>query len=153
MIKHFNNNKEINEKLFKYMTMYLATNNLYFTYMKRYIPKSIRDELLKTKWHRLNFEKINQYKEQIIPPQLPESIKQNLQQEIDMFVNQQKKKEQKQYINFLYKITKKKTKIIKNICFLSGRSRAVYRIFHLSRLKIREHAQYGQFIGFKKISW
>ena len=92
MIKHFNNNKEINEKLFKYMTMYLATNNLYFIYMKRYIPKSIQNELLKTKWHKLNFEKINQYKEQIIPPQLSALIRQNLQREIDMLINQQKKK-------------------------------------------------------------
>jgi len=47
-----------------------------------------------------------------------------------------------------YKLNKKN----KHMCFLTGRSRAVYRTFHLSRLKIKEHAQYGHFLGLKKIS-
>ncbi len=41
----------------------------------------------------------------------------------------------------------------KHICFLTGRRSAVYRTFHLSRLKIKEHAQFGHFLGLKKISW
>jgi len=59
------------------------------------------------------------------------------------------------YIIFTYNAKKFNTPSInkKHICFLTGRSRAIYRTFHLSRLKIREHAQQGHFIGLKKISW
>jgi ribosomal protein S14 len=40
----------------------------------------------------------------------------------------------------------------KNICILTGRSRSVYRFFRLSRLKIREYANAGYFVGITKAS-
>lgn len=42
---------------------------------------------------------------------------------------------------------------IRNVCFLSGRTRSIYRIFKLSRLKIKELAQTAQFTGLSKLSW
>jgi len=41
----------------------------------------------------------------------------------------------------------------RTICFLTGRSRSVYRTFHLSRLKLREFAATGCFSGLAKASW
>ena len=41
----------------------------------------------------------------------------------------------------------------RTICFLTGRSRSVYRAFHLSRLKIRAYAATGYFVGLSKASW
>jgi ribosomal protein S14 len=40
----------------------------------------------------------------------------------------------------------------KSICILTGRSRSVYRMFKLSRLKVREYAHSGYFIGLSKAS-
>ena len=40
----------------------------------------------------------------------------------------------------------------RTICFLTGRSRSVYRTFHLSRLKLREFAAAGYFNGLAKAS-
>ena len=40
----------------------------------------------------------------------------------------------------------------RSICILTGRSRSVYRFFRLSRLKIREYANAGYFIGVTKAS-
>jgi small subunit ribosomal protein S14 len=42
---------------------------------------------------------------------------------------------------------------VRSICFLTGRSRSVYRAFRLSRLKIREYAALGYFTGLSKASW
>src|ERR1700761_255953 len=42
---------------------------------------------------------------------------------------------------------------IRTLCFLTGRSRSVYRAFRLSRLKIREYAALGYFPGLTKASW
>ena len=42
---------------------------------------------------------------------------------------------------------------IRNICILTGRSRSVYRSFRLSRLKLREYAIAGYFVGLTKASW
>ena len=41
----------------------------------------------------------------------------------------------------------------RSICFLTGRSRSVYRFFKLSRLKIRSYAAAGHFVGLSKASW
>jgi len=38
----------------------------------------------------------------------------------------------------------------RSICLLTGRSRSVYRFFRLSRIKIREYAKSGYFLGIKK---
>lgn len=40
----------------------------------------------------------------------------------------------------------------RSICFLTGRSRSVYRLFKLSRLKIRTYSKYGYFTGLSKAS-
>lgn len=40
----------------------------------------------------------------------------------------------------------------RNICLLTGRSRSVYRLFKLSRLKVREYAHRGYFVGLSKAS-
>ena len=42
---------------------------------------------------------------------------------------------------------------IRNRCSLTGRSRAVYRRFGLSRLRFRKLAWEGQLSGVKKASW
>jgi ribosomal protein S14 len=41
---------------------------------------------------------------------------------------------------------------IRNVCFLSGRTRSIYRMFKLSRLKVKELAQTAQFTGLSKLS-
>jgi ribosomal protein S14 len=41
---------------------------------------------------------------------------------------------------------------IRTLCFLTGRSRSIYRSFRLSRLKIREYAGAGYFPGLSKAS-
>ena len=83
----------------------------------------------------------------------------------------------KEYINFLnticrlffkYKISLKINRYVTNVsktlhlnssytkqrsvCILTGRTRSVYRIFKLSRLKIREYGNNGYFVGFAKAS-
>lgn len=40
-----------------------------------------------------------------------------------------------------------------NICFITGRSRSVYRRFGISRIKLREMASYAQIPGIRKSSW
>jgi ribosomal protein S14 len=149
MVKTFNTNKEINKKLLKYMILHLANKPLHFPCIEKYISTSVQEELTKLKLYLLTPEKINEYKNKIIPTSLSVPIKQKLEYEINKFIKQKGQYDRKQYIMLLYRCNNLK---IRNICFLSGRSRAVYRVFHLSRLKIREHAQFGQFIGFKKIS-
>ncbi|PPE03646.1 30S ribosomal protein S14 [Holospora curviuscula] len=42
---------------------------------------------------------------------------------------------------------------IRNRCMLTGRSRGVYRLFALSRIKFRELALAGDLPGVKKSSW
>lgn len=42
---------------------------------------------------------------------------------------------------------------IKNSCILTGRSKAIYRKFHLSRIMFRELALSGQLPGIRKASW
>lgn len=42
---------------------------------------------------------------------------------------------------------------LKRICRLSGRSRAVFRKFGISRIKLRELAHQGLIPGMKKSSW
>jgi small subunit ribosomal protein S14 len=41
----------------------------------------------------------------------------------------------------------------RSVCILTGRTRSVYRILKLSRLKIREYGHNGYFVGFSKASW
>lgn len=49
---------------------------------------------------------------------------------------------------------RKSTKVkIRNRCFISGRSRAVYRKIGLSRIMIRELGHEGGIIGMYKASW
>lgn len=42
---------------------------------------------------------------------------------------------------------------IKNICIISGRTRAIFRKFKLSRITLRHFANSGNFFGLKKLSW
>ncbi len=42
---------------------------------------------------------------------------------------------------------------IKNICILTGRSKSIYRLFKISRIKIRKLASEGFLPGVSKISW
>ena len=42
---------------------------------------------------------------------------------------------------------------IKNICILTGRSRSIYRLFKISRLKLRQLASNGSLPGVSKYSW
>lgn len=42
---------------------------------------------------------------------------------------------------------------LRRICRLTGRSRAVYRKFGVSRIKLRELAHEGKIPGMKKASW
>ena len=40
-----------------------------------------------------------------------------------------------------------------NRCLLTGRSRSCLKFFHVSRIKFREMALSGSFVGVKKSSW
>ena len=42
---------------------------------------------------------------------------------------------------------------IRSMCALTGRSRAVYRKFKISRIKLRELALEGKIPGMRKASW
>jgi small subunit ribosomal protein S14 len=42
---------------------------------------------------------------------------------------------------------------VRNLCALTGRSRAVYRKFKISRIKLRELALEGKIPGMRKASW
>ncbi len=42
---------------------------------------------------------------------------------------------------------------LRSLCALTGRSRAVYRKFKLSRIKLRELALQGKIPGMRKASW
>jgi ribosomal protein S14 len=41
---------------------------------------------------------------------------------------------------------------LRSVCILTGRSRSVYRSFKMSRLKVKEYANMGFFIGMSKSS-
>jgi ribosomal protein S14 len=54
----------------------------------------------------------------------------------------------------LTKLSKNASKVrIKNRCIITGRSKAVYRDFRLSRFMFRELALNGRLPGVKKASW
>jgi len=42
---------------------------------------------------------------------------------------------------------------LRSLCLLTGRSRAVYRKFKISRIKLRELALQGKVPGMRKASW
>ena len=42
---------------------------------------------------------------------------------------------------------------IKNICVLTGRARSIYRLFKISRIKLRKLASNGLLPGVSKYSW
>jgi small subunit ribosomal protein S14 len=42
---------------------------------------------------------------------------------------------------------------IRTICFLTGRSRSIYRTFKVSRMKLKQYANAGYFSGLTKSSW
>jgi ribosomal protein S14 len=42
---------------------------------------------------------------------------------------------------------------VRSICILTGRSRSVYRMFRISRLKLKHYANTGYFVGLSKASW
>jgi small subunit ribosomal protein S14 len=42
---------------------------------------------------------------------------------------------------------------VRSLCALTGRSRAVYRKFKISRIKLRELALEGKIPGMRKASW
>ena len=55
-------------------------------------------------------------------------------------------------LSSLAKGNNKQTRVI-NYCVVSGRSRAVYKDFRLSRIKFRELALFGKLYGVAKSSW
>lgn len=58
------------------------------------------------------------------------------------------------FILKLNKLSRNSSKTrIKNKCILTGRSRGVYSMFRLSRIKFRELASQGMLPGVKKASW
>ncbi len=58
------------------------------------------------------------------------------------------------YINKLNKLNKNSSETkIRNRCILTGRSRGVYKMFKLSRIKFRELASQGMLPGVQKASW
>ncbi len=58
------------------------------------------------------------------------------------------------YINKLNKLNKNSSQTkIRNRCILTGRSRGVYKMFRLSRIKFRELASQGMLPGVQKASW
>ncbi len=58
------------------------------------------------------------------------------------------------YISKLNKLNKNSSETkIRNRCILSGRGRAVYQMFRLSRIKFRELASQGLLPGVQKASW
>ena len=59
-----------------------------------------------------------------------------------------------QYVSKLNKIDRNSSKVrIKNRCVLTGRGKAVYRFFRLSRIAFRELAAQGLLLGVSKSSW
>lgn len=58
------------------------------------------------------------------------------------------------YTTKLNTLTRNSSKTrVKNRCILSGRGKAVYQMFKLSRIKFRELASKGMLPGVKKASW
>jgi small subunit ribosomal protein S14 len=58
------------------------------------------------------------------------------------------------YISKLNKLNKNSSETkIRNRCILTGRGRAVYQMFRLSRIKFRELASQGMLPGIQKASW
>lgn len=58
------------------------------------------------------------------------------------------------YIEKLNKLNRNSSETkIKNRCILTGRAKAVYKMFRLSRIKFRELASQGMLPGVKKASW
>jgi small subunit ribosomal protein S14 len=58
------------------------------------------------------------------------------------------------YINKLNKLNRNSCKTrIKNRCILTGRGKAVYKMFKMSRIKFRELASMGFLPGVVKASW
>ena len=59
-----------------------------------------------------------------------------------------------EYVSKLNKIPRNSSKVrIKNRCIKTGRGKAVYRLFRLSRICFRELAAQGLIIGVSKKSW
>ncbi len=58
------------------------------------------------------------------------------------------------YIKYIY-VSKIKNynRLLRRFCFITKRSRSVYRLTSLSRLMTRYYASNGYFIGLKKASW
>lgn len=42
---------------------------------------------------------------------------------------------------------------IKNICIFTNRTRGIYRLFKISRIKLKEYISNGLIPGFQKYSW
>jgi small subunit ribosomal protein S14 len=61
------------------------------------------------------------------------------------------------YLEILNNISKIKKSTnfnkVKNRCFVTSRSKSVYRRMTLSRIKIKELANNGLILGLKKLSW
>ena len=59
-----------------------------------------------------------------------------------------------QYVSKLNKIDRNSSKVrIKNRCILTGRGKAVYSFYRLSRIAFRELAAQGLLLGVSKSSW
>lgn len=69
--------------------------------------------------------------------------------------NQETNKQDRFYAQLkLSKLPRNSSKTrIKNRCTLTGRAKAVYRQFKISRLALRELASFGMLPGVKKASW
>jgi ribosomal protein S14 len=60
----------------------------------------------------------------------------------------------KHFANLQQKLLLKSTATqIRTICFLTGRSRSIYRTFKVSRMKLKQYANAGYFSGLTKSSW
>jgi len=72
---------------------------------------------------------------------------------LKIFLNKQNLSKQLRYKVFIrfwaYPLEGSKTRI-KNRCVITGRSRSVFRKFHLSRLMFRKYATQGQILGLRK---
>lgn len=73
------------------------------------------------------------------------------------YENEKNKKKIKIIIRYIQNEKKKKKKIkkkdLKRVCILTERTRSVYRLTMLSRIKTREYASNGYYVGLKKASW
>lgn len=77
-------------------------------------------------------------------------VKKNI---LKFFIINNKKNILKQQLKFQYNNYMSSYTQVKNRCLITNRQRSVYRIFKLSRMKVKEFALQGILYGIKKASW